>query len=113
MNRTISISIFSSIVMGILEAFILTQEYKRPFYYTSIIVATLMAGIGTFLSRTFFKEKIPTIMFLIIVLFELPLSLYGYPLEPEANLFERLIIAGSFGAVSYIIGHQLFLLFLN
>lgn len=111
MNKNAVISIFVSIVMGILEAFILTQEYKRPFYYTSIIVATLMAGIGSFLSRSYFTEKIPTIMFFIIVLFELPLSLYGYPLEPEANLLERLVIAGSFGAVSYVIGHQIYVYF--
>ena len=49
------------------------------------------------------------LIFLLIAFMEMPLSLLGYSLEPEASLVERVIVAASFGLVSYLIGRQIYI----
>jgi hypothetical protein len=45
----------------------------------------------------------PLLLFIVLVLLELPLSLYGYELTPDASIPERLVVAGSVGVVVVLI----------
>ena len=38
------------------------------------------------------------------MLLELPLALKGYDITPNAQIWERMIVAGTFGAFSYSLG---------
>jgi uncharacterized membrane protein YoaK (UPF0700 family) len=50
------------------------------------------------------KDRInPVVLFVVLVLLELPLSLYGYELTPNASVLERLIVAGVVGVSSVLI----------
>jgi hypothetical protein len=92
--------------MFLFEYFVLIQVYKRSknLEVISLIVAPLMIVVALYLSLWINKGKFnPFILFLVLVLLELPLSLYGYKITPDASVIERIIVAGSFGVVSVII----------
>ena len=57
----------------------------------------------------FFKKKMPTIfeIFIIVLLMELPLSLKGYEIKPDASVIERMIVAGVFGSFSYALSEAI------
>ena len=38
---------------------------------------------------------------------EIPISLYGYEIKPDAEIWERVLVAGSFGTVAYAIAKQI------
>ena len=109
---TLSLVLLSAFVIFVLEYFVLLRVYKRsPKLQTiSLFVAPVMIMIALFL--TSFIQKMfqitndrlnIVILFFVLVLLELPLSLYGYELVPNASIVERLIVAGSVGVVSVLI----------
>ena len=97
----------SALVMFMLEYFVLLKLYKRSkkLQDVSLVVAPLMILVGYYLFKTFMKRE-PTLAeyFLTITLLELPLAIRGYDIKPDAKIWERLLVAGSFGMVSYGIG---------
>lgn len=98
---------FSAFVMLLLEYFVLLKLFRRNKYLEkiSLFVAPLMVLAGYFISKKILKRE-PTIaeFFLFITLLELPLALKGYDITPDAKVWERMIVAGTFGAFSYSIG---------
>ena len=62
-----------------------------------------MAIGAVFIGYKINNNLFPTItqVFLIVVLLEIPFSLKGYKLDPEATILERMIVAGVFGSFSY------------
>jgi FtsH-binding integral membrane protein len=114
----ISLYLVSAIVMFVLEFFVLLRIYKRPqkIQTLSLIIAPLMIvlalWITMFIQKQFriTKERVnPLVLFFVLVLLELPLSLYGYELTPNASIPERLIVAGVFGVASVLIAQSIML----
>jgi len=98
---------FSAFVMLLLEFFVLLKLFKRNknLEKISLLVAPLMVLVGYFISKKIIRRE-PTIaeLFIFIALLELPLALKGYDITPDAKVWERMIVAGTFGAFSYSIG---------
>lgn len=97
----------SALVMFILEYYVLLNLYKRSqkLQKISLVVAPLMILVGYYLFKIFMKRE-PSLAeyFLTICLLELPLAIRGYDIKPDAKVWERMLVAGSFGMVSYGIG---------
>lgn len=113
---TISVYIVSAIVMFFLELFVLLRLYKRsPTLQTiSLVVAPLMIVVALFITNVIQNMMgspsilvNPLILFIVLILLELPLSLYGYELTPNASIPERLIVAGTFGVASVLIAQSI------
>ena len=100
----------SAFVMFILEYFILLKLFKRSkkLEKISLIVAPLMVLTGYYIFKFIFKRE-PTLgeFFTTISILELPLALKGYDIEPDANVWERMTVAGVFGTFSYAMGNTL------
>ena len=101
-------SLFAGLIMLLLEYFVLLRIYKRKqsLHNTSLFFAFTMMFIAVFIVeylKKIKKIKVAAIsyVFIIVLLMEIPLSLIGYELEPEAAFWERLVVAGSFGTVAY------------
>jgi FtsH-binding integral membrane protein len=96
--------------MLFLEYFVLIRLYDRNDNLKSIslVIAASMIILSVILGRFIFKKH-PTItqIFLIVAYMELPLSIYGYKLIPDATIFERVIIAGTFGAISFALSEAI------
>jgi hypothetical protein len=118
----ISLYITSALVMLFLEYFVLLRLYKRSrqLEIVSLIVAPIMIVIALWLTL-FIQDRLnlgikstrvnPVLLFVVIILFELPLSLYGYEIKPDASILERCIVAGTFGTVSVLIAQSILLYF--
>jgi FtsH-binding integral membrane protein len=104
-----SIYILSAIVMFLFEYFVLLKIYRRSrkLEIISLVVAPLMIVIALFISTRIQQKINPFLIFFILVILELPLSLYGYQIEPDATTLERVVVAGSFGVVSILIAQIL------
>jgi len=102
--------ILPGIIMLILEYFVLLRLYKRDssLHTISLVLATAMA-ISAVLIGYFFRKKMPTIfeIFIIVVLMELPLSIKGYKITPDATILERMVVAGVFGGFSYALSEAI------
>ena len=99
-----NLNIKGAIVMLFLEYFVLLNLYKRTesLQVISLIVAPLMILVATY----FVGSDVPK-LFLAFILMEIPLSLMGYELTPDASFIERLIVASSFGVTASLIGKAL------
>ena len=86
-------------IMFLLEYFVLLRVYKRSqkLEMISLIIAPLMVLIA---SAAAGKNIIK--LFIVFALMELPLSIVGYDITPDASILERVIVATSFGVVSSI-----------
>tara|TARA_R110002072_G_scaffold157128_3_gene307627 strand:+ start:6735 stop:7052 length:318 start_codon:yes stop_codon:yes gene_type:complete len=88
----------------LLEYFILLRLYRRTpsLEKISLIIAPLMMVTAYYLFKNVLKRE-PTLaeFFLVVALLELPLSAKGYQLTPDAAIWERVLVAGSFGTVIY------------
>jgi hypothetical protein len=91
-----------ALVMLFFEYFVLLNLYKRSenLQVISLIVAPLMI-----LLANYFAEKNVVKLFVLFIVIELPLSIVGYHITPDASVLERLIIASSFGVASSLIGY--------
>ena len=102
--------ILPGIIMLFLEYFVLLRLYQRKadLHVISLILASAMAIIAVLIGY-FFKKKMPTIfeIFIIVLLMELPLSLKGYEIKPDASIIERMIVAGGFGRFSYALSEAI------
>ena len=89
-----------AIVMFLLEYFVLLKLYKRTKFlqFVSLIVAPLMILFANYFAET------PVQLFVAFILMELPLSLNGYKITPDASLLERLVVASTFGVTASLIG---------
>jgi hypothetical protein len=89
-----------AIVMLIFEYFVLLRLYRRTksLETISLIVAPLMILIANYFAAT------PVQLFAAFILMELPLSLNGYKITPDASLLERLVVASTFGVTASMIG---------
>lgn len=104
------LALVSAFVMFILEYTVLLTLYQREkkLETISLIVAPLMIIIAQYISHIiqtntnfFIKDRIDNIsLFLSFALLELPLSIKGYKLKPDASILERVIVASTFGVVS-------------
>ncbi len=114
------IFLLSALIMFLFEAFILLRVYQRSSYLqkVSLIVAPLFVIVG--LGITIWFQRIfqitpnvinPFILFIVLMLIELPFSIYGYEIKPNASIPERMIVAGSFGVTSVIIAQGILTLF--
>jgi FtsH-binding integral membrane protein len=109
----IGLYILSALVMLTLEYFILLKLYKRSkkLEAISLIVAPLMILLGIWITLLIQGQESyrinPFILFAVIALLELPLSLYGYEIQPNATVIERVVVAGSFGVVSVMIAQAI------
>ena len=96
--------------MLFLEYFVLIRLYDRDpkIKLYSLFIVFFMSIISVVLGRFIFK-KYPTItqIFFVIMYMELPFSLYGYKLEPNASILERMIVSGVFGAYSYALSEAI------
>ncbi len=110
--KNISLYILSALIIFLFEYFVLLRLYKRsPKLQTiSLIIAPLMIVVALFITQliqnqfNITKDRInPVVLFIVLVLLELPLSLYGYELTPNASILERVIVAGVAGVSSVLI----------
>jgi hypothetical protein len=86
-----------ALIMLFLEYFVLLRVYQRSKHLQiiSLFVAPLMILIaGALVGRD------PVKLFFVFALMEIPLSLIGYKITPDASILERVIIASSFGVVA-------------
>lgn len=102
--------ILPGIIMLFLEYFVLLRLYKRKanLHIISLVLATVMAILSVVIGY-FFKKKMPSIfeVFIIVLLMELPLSLKGYEITPDATIIERMVVAGVFGGFSYALSEAI------
>jgi hypothetical protein len=96
-----NLNVKGAVVMLFLEYFVLLNLYKRSqsLQVISLIVAPLMILVASY----FAGDSVPK-LFLAFVLMEIPLSLIGYKITPDASFIERLIVASSFGVTASLIG---------
>jgi hypothetical protein len=114
----ISLYLLSGLVMILLEALILLRVYKRSktLEIISLIVAPLMIIFALWLTLWIQRKWLGNgkkgnnsiqvnyiLLFVILALIELPLSLYGYEITPNASIPERMIVAGSVGVAAVLI----------
>jgi hypothetical protein len=97
------LNVKGAIVMLILEYFVLLRLYRRTH---SLEMISLVVAPAMILLANYFAET-PVKLFLAFLIMELPLSLYGYKLTPEASLLERLVVASTFGVTASLIGKSL------
>jgi len=97
------LNVKGAIVMLILEYFVLLRLYRRT---QSLEMISLVVAPAMILLANYFAET-PVKLFLAFLIMELPLSLYGYKLTPEASLHERLVVASTFGVTASLIGKSL------
>jgi hypothetical protein len=97
------LNVKGAIVMLILEYFVLLRLYRRTqsLEMISLVVAPTMILLANYFAET------PVKLFIAFLMMELPLSLYGYKLTPEASLMERLVVASTFGVTASLIGKSL------
>ena len=89
-----------ALVMLMFEYFVLLRLYKRTqsLELISLVVAPLMILFANYFAKT------PVQLFIAFTLIELPLSLMGYEITPNASLLERLVVASTFGVTASLIG---------
>ncbi len=92
-----------ALVMLLFEYFVLLRLYRRSrsLEIISRIVAPLMILVANYFAET------PVQLFMAFVIMELPLSLMGYKITPDASLLERLVVASTFGVTASMIGYTL------
>jgi hypothetical protein len=111
------LAILAALVMLILEYTVLLRLYRRSEYLekVSLFVAPAMIVGGMFIAHIlqtytpfFVKNRMDNVaLFISFALIELPLALRGYDLTPDASVFERVIIATTFGSASIHIAQSL------
>jgi hypothetical protein len=111
------IALYAATIMFFLEYFVLLRLYKRDASLQSIslIVAPAMIIIALYISyvlqtyTTFFiKDRLdPLAVFISFALLELPLSIKGYRIIPDASIIERIVVATSFGVVSVLVAQKI------
>ena len=81
------------------EYFVLLRVYQRSkkLEMISLVIAPLMVLIAGAI-----VGKDPVKLFVAFALMEIPLSVMGYKITPNASILERVLIASSFGVVSSI-----------
>ena len=106
----LNLALASAAVMLILEYTVLLDLYRRSprLERISLVVAPLMIIVAQYIAHLlqthtnfFVKDRIDNVaLFIAFALLELPLSLYGYKLTPDASVLERVIVATTFGVAS-------------
>jgi hypothetical protein len=104
----LSLYILSAVLMLVVEYFILLQLYQRSksLQTISLIVAPLLIILAIWITSMIqgpSNRLNLVILFIVIALLELPLSLYGYEITPNASVIERMLIAGVFGTAVVLI----------
>lgn len=99
-----NLNIKGAIVMLLFEYFVLLRLYQRSqsLEIISLIVAPLMILVASY-----FAGSDPVKLFVAFILMEIPLSLVGYKLTPDATFIQRLIVASSFGVTASLVGKAL------
>jgi hypothetical protein len=94
------LNVNGAIIMLLFEYFVLLRLYKRSksLVAVSLIVAPLMILLANYFAET------PVKLFIAFILMELPLSLMGYKITPDASILERLVVASTFGVTASMIG---------
>ena len=94
------LNVKGAIVMFFFEYFVLLRLYKRTqsLEMISLVIAPLMILLANYFAST------PTQLFIAFLIMELPLSLYGYNISPNASVIERLVVASTFGVTASLIG---------
>lgn len=97
------LNIKGAVVMLILEYFVLLRLYTRSkrLQVISLIVAPAMVIIANYFVQT------PAKLFLAFLAMELPLSLAGYKITPDASILERMVVASAFGVTSSLVGRAI------
>lgn len=111
------LALVSAVVMFILEYTVLIRLFKRTkeLETTSLMVAPMMIIAAQYLShilqtntKLFVKDRIDYVsLFISFALIELPFSLKGYKITPDAGIPERVVVASSFGVVATLIGQSI------
>jgi hypothetical protein len=106
----IKLAAVSAIVMFLLEYVVLLRLYRRDkkLENISLVVAPLMIVGGQYIAHLlqtktdyFLKDRVDNVaLFLAFALIELPFSLKGYKIEPDASIIERVVVASTFGVVA-------------
>lgn len=109
----IKLALVSALVMFLFEYFVLLKVYTRSqkLRTISLIFAPLMIIIALYISHIlqtytnlFIKSRLdPIALFVSFALLELPLSIMGYDISPNAPILERVIVASSFGTISVLV----------
>lgn len=113
----LKLAFVSAVVMIILEYTVLLVLYKRSakLEKVSLVVAPVMVVLGQYIAHLlqtytnfFAKDRVDNIaLFIAYALIELPLSMYGYKITPDASILERIIVASTFGIASTNIGQAI------
>jgi hypothetical protein len=98
------LNVAGAIVMVLFEYFVLLKLYTRSktLQIISLIVAPLMVLFANGL-----VGQDPVKLFIVFALIEIPLSLIGYKITPDASILSRVIVATSFGVTSSLIGQSI------
>jgi uncharacterized membrane protein len=104
------LAVSSALVMLILEYTVLLVLYRRSprLEKISLVVAPSMIIAGQYLAHLlqtytdfFVKDRIDNVaLFVAFALIELPLSIHGYEITPNASIAERVVVAATFGIAS-------------
>lgn len=113
----LKLALTASFIMFFLEYFILLRLYKRDdkLQKISLIAAPSMIIIALYIAHLlqtytnfFLKDRLdPLAVFISFALLELPLSLKGYKITPDASIIERVVVATAFGVVSVLIAQKI------
>ncbi len=106
-----NLNVRGALVMLFLEYFVLLRLYKRTpsLQVISLIVAPLMVLVA----NGIVSSGDPIKLFAVFALMEIPLSLIGYKLTPDASILARVLVAASFGVTSSLIGKSMSLDFIG
>ena len=91
------VAIIFGVLALIFEYTVLLRLYKRSekLEKISLVVAPLMAVAAVLISYQLLGYVSPVTIFLIAAAIELPLSLYGYEIQPDASVPARVVVAAS------------------
>lgn len=113
----LKLALVSALVMLILEYTVLIRVYKRSprLEKISLFAAPMMIIIAQYIAHIlqtntnlFAKDRIDNVaLFIAFSLLEIPLSLIGYKIEPDATLLERVVVASAFGVASTTIASSI------
>ena len=113
----IKLALVSALIMFLFEYFVLLKVYTRSnkLQTISLIFAPLMIILAQYIAHLlqtntnlFIKSRVdPIALFIAFSLLELPLSIMGYDISPNATILERIVVASGFGVVATIVGQSI------
>lgn len=113
----LNLTIISAFIYWLFEYFVLLKVYTRSkkIQVNSLIVGPSQLILALYISHffqtytnLFIKTRVnPIALFIAFTLVELPFSIKGYEVTPNASILERVILGSAFAVVATIVGQSI------